>query len=336
VEFRPLGRSGLQISSLVYGNWLTHGGQVADDLAAECVHAALDVGITTFDTADAYADGRAEVVLGKALKGQRRSAVEIMTKCYAPMGTGRNESGLSRKHIREALDASLQRLDVDYVDVYQAHRYDIFTPLEETMLAFADAVRAGKTLYIGVSEWTVEQLREASSLARELRVPLVSNQPQYSMIWRVIEDEVVPACTELGISQIVWSPVAQGVLSGKYKRGEQPPADSRATDETGGGANFIKGWLNDFVLERVERLAPIAAELDLTMAQLAIAWVLQNPNVAGAIVGASRPEQVRSNAKAAGITLEAATMAAISDALEGVVASDPKLVKKSTPKTRWA
>jgi aryl-alcohol dehydrogenase-like predicted oxidoreductase len=336
VEFRTLGRSGLQISSLVYGNWITHGSQVGDDLAVECVHAALDVGITTFDTADAYADGRAEEVLGRALKGQKRSSVEILTKGYAPMGAGRNESGLSRKHIREGLDDSLRRLDVEYVDVYQAHRYDIFTPLEETMLAYADGVRAGKALYIGVSEWTVDQLVEAAGLAQELRVPLVSNQPQYSMIWRVIEGEIVPTCEELGLSQIVWSPLAQGVLTGKYKPGQPPPEGSRATDEDGGGAGFIKGWLNDYVLERVAKLAPIAAELDLTMAQLAIAWVLQNPNVAGAILGASRPEQVRDNAKAVGVTLEADVLTAIDEALEGLVMSDPAMVKKSTPKTRWA
>jgi aryl-alcohol dehydrogenase-like predicted oxidoreductase len=335
VEFRTLGRSGLQISSLVYGNWITHGSQVGDDLAVECVHAALDVGITTFDTADAYADGRAEEVLGSALKGQRRSSVEILTKAYAPMGSGRNESGLSRKHIREGLDASLRRLGVEYVDVYQAHRYDLFTPLEETMLAYADAVRAGKVLYVGVSEWSVEQLREAHALARELHVPLISNQPQYSMIWRVIEDEVVPACEELGLSQIVWSPLAQGVLTGKYKPGEEAPEGSRATDATG-GADFIKGWLNDFVLERVAKLAPIASDLDLTMAQLAIAWVLQNKNVAGAIIGASRPEQVRDNAKAAGVELTDDVLKAIDEALDGIIARDPALVKKSTPKTRWA
>jgi aryl-alcohol dehydrogenase-like predicted oxidoreductase len=335
VEYRSLGRSGLQVSSLIYGNWITHGSQVGDDLATQCVHAALDAGITTFDTADAYADGRAEEVLGQALAGQRRESVEILTKGYAPMGTGRNESGLSRKHIREGLDASLRRLGVDYVDVYQAHRYDIVTPLEETMLAYADAVRAGKALYIGVSEWTVEQLREAHSLARELHVPLVSNQPQYSMIWRVIEDEVVPTCDELGMSQIVWSPMAQGVLTGKYKPGQPPPEGSRATDESGGGAGFIKGWLNDYVLERVAKLAPIAADLDLTMAQLAIAWVLQNKNVAAAIVGASRPEQVRDNVKAAGIELTDDVMKAIDDALEGIVMRDPAMVKKSTPKGRW-
>lgn len=334
MEFRSLGRSGLQVSSLIYGNWITHGSQVEDDLASKCVHAALDVGITTFDTADAYADGKAEEVLGKALSGQRRESVEIMTKGYAPMGPGRNESGLSRKHIREGLDGSLRRLGVDYVDVYQAHRYDIFTPLEETMLAYADAVRAGKALYIGVSEWTVDQLREAHALALELHVPLVSNQPQYSMIWRVIEEEVVPTCEELGLSQMVWSPVAQGVLSGKYKPGGELPAGSRATDDTG-GAEFIKGWLNDYVLERVEKLGPIAADLNLTMAQLAIAWVLQNKNVAGAIVGASRPEQVRDNAKAVGVELGADVLEAIDKALEGTVVSDPRMVKKSTPKTRW-
>ena len=336
MEFRYLGNSGLQISEITYGNWLTHGSQVENDVATACVHAALDVGITTFDTADVYANGRAEEVLGAALKHRRRESLEIFTKVYWPIGPaplGRNDTGLSRKHMMEAIDGSLRRLGTDYVDLYQAHRYDSFTPLEETMQAFADIVRAGKALYIGVSEWSAEQIRQAHGLARQLGVSLISSQPQYSMLWRVIEPEVVPVCQELGLGQIVWSPMAQGVLSGKYLPGRPPPAGSRATDEKG-GANFIKRFMTDDVLARVQQLAPIAAELDLTTAQLAIAWVLQNDNVAAALVGASRPEQVTENVKASGVRIPAELMARIDEVLGEAVTSDPALVAKSTPQQR--
>src|ERR687885_486712 len=258
MEFRFLGRSGLKISAITYGNWLTHGSQVENDVAKACVSAALDAGITSFDTADVYAQGAAETVLGEALAGQRRESLEIFTKVYWPTGPGGpNDSGLSRKHIMESINASLRRLRTDYVDVYQAHRYDTETPLEETMQAFADVVRAGKALYIGVSEWTAEQIRAAHALATDLGIQLISSQPQYSMLWRVIEDEVVPTCEELGLGQIVWSPIAQGVLTGKYKPGEQPPAGSRATDEKG-GANMIQRWMRDDVLTRVQALQPVA------------------------------------------------------------------------------
>lgn len=336
MEFRYLGNSGLQISEITYGNWLTHGSQVENDVATACVHAALDAGITTFDTADVYANGRAEEVLGAALAGRRRESLEIFTKVYWPIGPaplGRNDTGLSRKHMMEAIDGSLRRLGTDYVDLYQAHRYDIFTPLEETMQAFADIVRAGKALYIGVSEWTAEQIRQAHGLARQLGVSLISSQPQYSMLWRVIEPEVVPVCQELGLSQIVWSPMAQGVLSGKYLPGQPPPAGSRATDEKG-GANFIKRFMTDDVLTRVQQLAPIAAELELTTAQLAIAWVLQNDNVAAALVGASRPEQVAENVKAAGVRIPAELLARIDQVLGDAVTSDAELVARSTPPKR--
>src|SRR5215217_2506486 len=275
MEYRPLGRSGFKVSVLTYGNWVTHGSQIGDEAARACVHGALDAGITSFDTADAYAGGRAEEILGQALKGQRREGLEIFTKLYWPVGDGANDRGLSRKHVREALDASLRRLGVDYVDLYQAHRYDHETPLEETMQAFADAVRAGKALYIGVSEWRAEQIREAKALADELHVPLVSNQPQYSALYRVIEAEVIPTCRELGLGQIVFSPLAQGVLTGKYRPGEQPPEGSRATDEAGGGARFIERLMRDDVLERVQLLLPLAEEAGLSMANLALAWVLQ-------------------------------------------------------------
>ena len=254
MDFRYLGNSGLKVSEISYGNWLTHASQVENEQAKACVKAALEAGITTFDTADTYANTAAEVVLGEALEGQRRESLEILTKVYWPTGPGGpNDTGLSRKHIHESINASLKRLKTDYVDVYQAHRYDTETPLEETMEAFADVVRAGKALYIGTSEWTAEQLQEGHRLARELHIPLVSNQPQYSMLWRVIEAEVVPASEELGIGQVVFSPIAQGVLTGKYKPGEQPPAGSRATDEKG-GANFIGRFLTDDVLTRVQEL----------------------------------------------------------------------------------
>jgi aryl-alcohol dehydrogenase-like predicted oxidoreductase len=336
MDYRYLGRSGLQISEITYGNWLTHGSQVENDVATQCVHAALDAGITTFDTADVYANGKAESVLGEALKGQRREGLEVFTKVYWPTGPdpkGRNDNGLSRKHILESIDGSLRRLQMDYVDLYQAHRYDTFTPLEETMQAFADVVRAGKALYIGVSEWTAEQIRAGHELARELGVSLVSSQPQYSMLWRIIEDEVVPTCEELGISQIVWSPIAQGVLTGKYQPGKDYPAGSRATDESG-GADMIKRWLADDVLRRVQELRPIADDLGLTMAQLAVAWVLQNPNVAAALVGASRPEQVAENVKASGVKLDGDVMERIDKTIGDVVTSDPALVAESTMKSR--
>lgn len=336
MEFRYLGNSGLQISEITYGNWLTHGSQVENDVATACVHAALDAGITTFDTADVYANGRAEEVLGAALKGRRRESLEIFTKVYWPVGQaplGKNDTGLSRKHMMEAIDGSLRRLGTDYVDLYQAHRYDAFTPLEETMQAFADIVRAGKALYIGVSEWTAEQIRQAHGLARQLGISLISSQPQYSMLWRVIEPEVVPTCRELGLGQIVWSPMAQGVLSGKYLPGQPPPAGSRATDEKG-GANFIKRFMTDEVLTRVQQLAPIAAELELTTAQLAIAWVLQNDNVAAALVGASRPEQVTENVKASGVRIPAELLARTDEVLGDAVTRDADVVARSTPEKR--
>ena len=233
----------------------------------------------------------------------------------------------------ESINGSLTRLQTDYVDLYQAHRYDTETPLEETMQAFADVVRQGKALYIGVSEWTADQIRDGHALAKELGIQLISSQPQYSMLWRVIEDEVVPACRELGVSQIVWSPIAQGVLSGKYQPGQAPPEGSRATDEKG-GADMIKRFMEDDVLKRVQELKPVAEELDLTMAQLAIAWVLQNDNVAAALVGASRPEQVSENVKAAGVKIPDELMTRIDEALGDVVERDAAKTAETAPKTR--
>jgi len=325
MEIRQLGRSGLRVSAISYGNWVTHGSQVDDETAKACVHAALDLGITTFDTADVYGgDGaHAEEVLGAALRGHRREGVEICTKVYWRNGPAPNDVGLSRKHIMESIHASLRRLGTDYVDLYQAHRFDRFTPLEETMVAFADLVHAGKVHYIGVSEWRADQIRAAHELARELRVPLVSSQPQYSMLWRVPEAEVIPTCRELGISQIVWSPLAQGVLTGKYLPGTPPPEHSRATDRVGG--HTIARFLAEPILQAVQRLRPLADQAGLTMAQLAVAWVLQNPNVASAIVGASRPEQLRETAQAAGKTLDADLLKAIDEVLDPVVERDPEL-----------
>ncbi|MHA6624367.1 aldo/keto reductase family protein [Pseudonocardia sichuanensis] len=332
MEHRYLGRSGLKVSEITYGNWLTHGSQLENDAATACVRAALDAGITTFDTADAYANGAAETVLGEALKGERRASVEILTKVYWPTGPkGPNDSGLSRKHIMESIDGSLRRLQTDYVDLYQAHRYDVETPLEETMQAFADVIRSGKALYIGVSEWTAAQLRDGQALAEDLGFRLVSNQPQYSMLWRVIEGEVVPASEELGISQIVFSPIAQGVLTGKYRPGAAPPAGSRATDEKG-GATMIKRWMDDDTLTRVQAVAPVASDLGLSMAQLAVAWVLQNDNVASAIIGASRPEQVADNVRAAGVRLDPEVLERVDEALGEKVERDPG--KTQSPPTR--
>ena len=334
MEFRYLGNSGLKISEITYGNWLTHGSQVENDAATACVRAALDAGISTFDTADVYANTKAETVLGEALKGERRESLEIFTKVYWPTGPGgKNDTGLSRKHIMESINGSLTRLQTDYVDLYQAHRYDTETPLEETMQAFADVVRQGKALYIGVSEWTADQIRAGHALAKDLGIQLISSQPQYSMLWRVIEGEVVPTCEELGISQIVWSPIAQGVLTGKYQPGQAPPAGSRATDDKG-GADMIKRWMDDDLLTRVQKLRPLADEAGLTMAQLAVAWVLQNPNVASALVGASRPEQVEDNVAAAGKKLDADLMKAIDDVLGDAVIDDPGMTEQTAPKTR--
>ena len=331
MEFRYLGSSGLKISEITYGNWLTHGSQVENETATQCVQAALDAGISTFDTADVYANTKAETVLGEALKGQRREGLEVFTKVYWPTGPGPNDRGLSRKHILESLHGSLRRLQTDYVDLYQAHRFDAETPLEETLQAFDDLVRQGKVHYVGVSEWKASEIEAALKIADEMGFDrLVSNQPQYSMLWRVIEAEVVPLCAREGLSQIVWSPIAQGVLTGKYLPGQAPPEGSRATDPTGSG--FIKGFLRDEVLEKVQQLKPLADEAGLSMAALAVAWVLQNENVASAIIGASRPEQVRDNAAAAGVRLDNDLLKKVDDVLDGVVVSDP--AKTQSPAQR--
>ncbi len=331
MRFRRLGGSGLHISELAYGNWITHASQIEEDQARACVHAALDGGITTFDTADIYAGTAAEEVLGRALAGQRRDGLEIMTKTFWPVGPGANDRGLSRKHIMNACHGSLRRLGVDYIDVYQAHRFDYFTPLEETLRAFDDLVRQGKVLYIGVSEWRAEEITEAVKIASEMGFDkIVSNQPQYSALWRVIETEVDPVCRANGIGQLVWSPLAQGVLTGKYTADSAPPADSRAASEQ--GSAFISRWLRPEVLSAVAQLRPLADEMDLTVAQLSLAWVLANDNVSAAIIGATRPEQVAGNIKASGIDLDADIKARMDAILADVAVTDPSLTR--SPRTR--
>ena len=331
MEYRHLGRSGLKISEIAYGNWITHGSQVAEDAARACVAAALDEGITTFDSADVYAGTAAEEVLGRALHGVRRESVEVCTKVFWPTGPGVNDRGLSRKHIMESAHASLRRLQTDYLDLYQAHRYDHETPLPETLRAFDDLVRQGKVLYIGVSEWRAEEIAAALRIADEMGFDrIVSNQPQYNMLWRVIEAEVIPLAEKEGIGQIVFSPIGQGVLTGKYRPGEAPPAGSRATDPS--GASFIERGLNDDVLSRGAQLPPIADAAGLSLAQLAVAWVLQNQNVSAAIVGATRPEQVRENARAAGVRLAPEIMQRIDEVLGPVIQRDP--ARTASPPSR--
>ena len=331
MEHRHLGRSGLKVSEIAYGNWLTHGSQVEEDAALACVAAALDEGITTFDTADVYAATKAEEVLGRALHGIRRESLEICTKVFWPTGPGPNDRGLSRKHIAESVDNSLRRLQTDYIDLYQAHRYDHETPLEETMRAFDDLVRRGKVLYIGVSEWRAEEIAAALKIADQMGLDrIVSNQPQYNMIWRVIESEVVQLSQQEGIGQVVWSPIAQGVLTGKYLPGAAPPPGSRATDERGSG--FITHFLTDEILGKVQLLKPVAEAAGLTLAQLAVAWTLQNPNVSAAIVGATRPEQVTENAKASGVRLEPGVLKQIDDILGNQIVTDPAYT--SSPRKR--
>jgi aryl-alcohol dehydrogenase-like predicted oxidoreductase len=322
MEYRHLGRSGLKVSEIAYGNWIPHGSQVEEDAARACVAAALGEGITTFDTADVYAGTRAEEVLGRALQGTRRESVEICTKVYWPTGDRPNDRGLSRKHIIESAHGSLRRLRTDYIDLYQAHRFDYETPVEETLRAFDDLIRQGKVLYVGVSEWRADQIAEALRIADRMGFDrIVSNQPQYNMLWRVIEAEVAPLCEKEGIGQIVFSPIAQGVLTGKYRPGTAPVAGSRATDPAGSG--FIARWLRDDVLARVQQLTEVAADAGLSMAQLAVAWTLQNRTVAAAIAGATRPEQVRENASASGVRLGEDVLKRIDNILGSIVERDP-------------
>ncbi len=332
MQYRRLGSTGMYLSEISYGNWITHGSQVESEVAIKCVKAAYEEGITTFDTADVYAGTKAESVLGKALKGIRRESYELFTKVYWPTGAGKNDRGLSRKHIIESCNASLARLKTDHIDLYQMHRFDFETPLEESLGAFDDLIRSGKVHYIGFSEWDASQISQALEIqdARGYN-RFVSSQPQYSALWRVIEAEVVPLSIKEGIGQIVWSPIAQGVLTGKYLPGKKVPAGSRATDKKS-GADMISRWMRDDVLTAVQKLKPVADEAGLSMSQLAIAWVLQNPNVSSAIMGATTPKQVKENVKAAGVKLSADTMRAIDGALGNLPERDPK--KNESPKTR--
>lgn len=332
MEYRRLGNSGMYISEIAYGNWITHGSQVESEAAIKCVKTALDVGITTFDTADVYAGTKAESVLGKALKGVRRESYELLTKVYWPTGTGKNDRGLSRKHIMESCHASLKRLNTDHIDLYQAHRFDVETPLEETLRAFDDLIRQGKVSYIGFSEWTAPQISQALKIQDSRGYDrFISSQPQYSALWRVIEGQVVPLSKKEGISQIVWSPMAQGVLTGKYLPGKKPPAGSRATDKKS-GADFISTFMKDEILEAVQNLRPIAEAHDLTISQLAIAWVLQNQNVAAAIMGATKPAQVKENVMASGVKLSSDAMAAIDKVLGNLPERDATLDRTPRPR----
>jgi aryl-alcohol dehydrogenase-like predicted oxidoreductase len=332
MEYRRLGSSGMYVSEITYGNWITHGSQVEQDAAFKCVRTALECGITTFDTADVYAGTRAETVLGKALKGVRRESYELLTKVYWPTGAGKNDRGLSRKHIMESVNASLKRLQTDHIDLYQFHRFDYETPLEESLSAFDDLIRQGKVFYIGFSEWSATEITSALKIQEKMSYnKFVSSQPQYSMLWRVIESQVVPACKANGIGQIVWSPIAQGALSGKYLPGKKPPAGSRATDKKG-GANMISRWMRDEVLSAVQKLKPIAESVDLTISQLAIAWVLQNPNVSSAIIGATKPAQIKENVKASGVKLSERTMREIDQVLGSLPEKNP--AKTESPRPR--
>jgi aryl-alcohol dehydrogenase-like predicted oxidoreductase len=328
MEFRHLGKSGLLVSELAYGNWITHGSQVEADAAHACVKAALEAGITTFDTADVYARTRAESVLGEALAGVRRESYELCTKVFWPTGRGPNDRGLSRKHIIESCHSSLKRLQTDHIDLYQAHRFDVETPLQETLRAFDDLVRQGKVHYIGVSEWTADQIARALLIADDMGFDrIVSNQPQYNLLWRVIEADVLPLCEREGIGQVVFSPLAQGVLTGKYRPGEQPPPGSRATDDKG-GARMISDLMNDEVLSRVQQLQPLAADAGVSLANLSLAWVLQNPMVSSAIIGASRPDQVHENVKASGLTLDTDLLKRIDEILDPIVQRDPANIQQ--------
>jgi len=308
VEHRRLGDSDLEVSAIALGSWLTYGGGVAREQTEACTRAAFDAGITFFDTANVYGQGAAESAWGETLSDYPRDSYVLATKVFFPMGW--KDRGLSRKQILKQIDASLRRLRTDYVDLYQCHRYDEDTPLEETMSALGEVVLAGKARWVGFSEWPVERIEQA--LAMQPR--FVSSQPQYSMLWRDPEREVIPLCERNGISQVVWSPLAQGVLTGKYLPNAKPPTDSRAASKDMN--RFIGRLLDDSTLEAVQRLKPIADEAQLTMSQLALAWVLRQPNVAAAIVGATRPAQVHENADAAGAKLSADVLEAIEAALE--------------------
>jgi aryl-alcohol dehydrogenase-like predicted oxidoreductase len=318
MEHRRLGGSGVKVSEISLGSWLTYGGSVAEEQARACINTAYEIGITFFDTANVYMRGAAEEIVGRALKGFERDSYFLATKVYFPMGEGPNDRGLSRKHITEQCHASLKRLGVDYVDLYQCHRYDEDTPLEETLRALDDLVRQGKVLYVGVSEWTAQQIADALRVAKEMNLDrIVSNQPRYNMIQRQIEAEIIQLGEREGVGQVVFSPLAQGVLTGKYRPGEAPGRDTRAADP--GSSQFMRRLMNEEVLSAVDQLRPVASDAGLSMSQLALAWILRHGNVSSAIIGASRPEQVEDNAKAAGVRLSPDVVSEIDALLEGVI-----------------
>ncbi len=318
MEYRHLGKSGVRVSEISLGSWLTYGGSVAEEQARRCIHRAYELGINFFDTANVYMRGMAEEIVGRALRSFRRDSYFLATKVYFPMGEGPNDRGLSRKHIMEQCHASLRRLGVDYVDLYQCHRYDENTPLEETLRALDDLVRQGKVLYVGVSEWSADQISEALRLADEMGLDrIVSNQPQYNMIQRRIESEVIPLCEREGVGQVVFSPLAQGILTGKYRPGEAPKEGTRAANPEQSG--FMQRLMNEEVLSAVDKLRNVASDSGLSMSQLALAWVLRQENVSSTIIGASRPEQVEDNAGASGVKLTPDAVQEIDNILEGVI-----------------
>lgn len=318
MEYRHLGNSGVKVSEVALGSWLTYGGSVADEQATACINRAYELGINFFDTANVYRRGAAEEVVGRALKRFKRDSYFLATKVYFSMGDGPNDRGLSRKHIMEQCHASLKRLGTDYIDLYQCHRYDSETPLEETLRALDDLVSQGKVLYVGVSEWSASQIADALEIADRLGLDrIVSNQPLYNMVQRKLESEVLPLSEREGIGQVVFSPLAQGVLTGKYRPGEEPNAGTRAADPNSN--TFMERVMREDVLKAVDRLLGIASQLDLSMSQLALAWVLRQPIVSSAIIGASRPQQVEENAAAAGVKLPDDVLAQIDTILGDVI-----------------
>lgn len=316
MHYRHLGKYGVRVSEVALGSWLTYGGATENETATRCIEKAYDLGINFFDTANGYARGKSEEVVGRALAAYPRESYFLATKVYFPMGDGPNDRGLSRKHIFEQCHASLKRLGMDYLDLYQCHRYDTETPLEETLMALDDLARQGKILYAGVSQWSAGQIAHAADHCRSAGLhPLVSNQPYYNMLGRDIEKEVIPVCEREGLGQVVYSPLAQGILSGKYKPGEPLPEGSRAADPEQN--MFLDGGrLDQALLTKVQKLGPIAEQAGLSRTQLALAWCLRQRNVSSVIIGASRPEQVEDNAGASGVVLSAEVLAAIDAALE--------------------
>ena len=321
MDYRSVGRWGVKVSAVGLGSWLTYGGSVDEDSARACIKRAYELGVTFFDTANVYARGRAEEIVGRAISGFRRDSIVLATKVFFPMGDGPNDRGLSRKHVMEQAHLSLKRLGVDYVDLYQCHRYDALTPLEETCATMNDLVRAGKILYWGVSEWNADQIAGAVRLCRAMGwAEPISNQPQYSALWRRIERRVLPACVEYGLGSVVWSPLAQGILTGKYASTAALPPGSRAA---GPAAGMMEDYFTQPVLDAVQRAKAIANKAGVTVAQLALAWCLRLSEISAVIVGATRPEHVDENVKASGLRVDPAVLAQFDAALAGVAIDEP-------------